>query len=446
MPTYDVSGNLKIIDSTSLLQIRTSGSIVMDGPIFLDFSGSGIQSITPVSGGCNITIVAGQSGANGTNGVIQWVEGTPSPRLRTTASIAITSDTIFAEEKASDINFYVSGTITTGSSADNVSVFGGTAIISGNLILGSPPEANPTNSFIEFKSTGDVLMPPTNALRVYTRSRALRQTLEIVGPAGIDSPLQPAFFTNSIFLWSPSNSNLSGSVLGWVLTPSGTITHPTTTAPGNQLNTIRRSRFAGAAAARTGAGIWTSHEVCFRPKHVGQGGWFFFARFGIPLVPTGSRCFVGIGAVAPSTPSNTIVATDISTSTDFIGVGWDRVDDVSGTWKIMYRDTVLTIGKTNANNVIGRSPLFCSGSVMDVTIFCPTKFNPLSASYVGVRLVEHVSGVNGVTKNVLADNVQINSPLPTEDTELRVHAVVHNGLGTSATQFDLNRLYLETDY
>ena len=63
----------------------------------------------------------------------QWIEGTPSPRLRTSASVAIGSGTSFAQNIGSNIFFYVSGNIGTNT---DISVFGGDTYISGNLIQG----------------------------------------------------------------------------------------------------------------------------------------------------------------------------------------------------------------------------------------------------------------------------------------------------------------------
>jgi len=63
-----------------------------------------------------------------------WFEGTPSPRLRTTASVAIGSGTGFAQDFGSNIFFYVSGSRagTTG-----ISVFGGDVLVSGAVDIRS---------------------------------------------------------------------------------------------------------------------------------------------------------------------------------------------------------------------------------------------------------------------------------------------------------------------
>lgn len=65
-----------------------------------------------------------------------WIEGSPSPRLRTTASVAL--HTSFAEEMGADVFFFVSGSIASGSATSRNTVFGGTLITSGNLGFRNP--------------------------------------------------------------------------------------------------------------------------------------------------------------------------------------------------------------------------------------------------------------------------------------------------------------------
>ena len=60
-----------------------------------------------------------------------WIEGSPSPRIRTSASVAIGSGTGFAQDFGTDVFFYVSGAKGTTSGK---SVFGGDVTVSGNLV------------------------------------------------------------------------------------------------------------------------------------------------------------------------------------------------------------------------------------------------------------------------------------------------------------------------
>lgn len=78
----------------------------------------------------NLTIIT--SSANYFSGT--WIDD--NNRLRTTASVAINTDGLFAQQYGSDVYFYVSGTLTSGSSSDRISVFGGSVRVSGVLAIG----------------------------------------------------------------------------------------------------------------------------------------------------------------------------------------------------------------------------------------------------------------------------------------------------------------------
>jgi hypothetical protein len=64
-----------------------------------------------------------------------WVD--ENNKLRTTASVAVSSLTEFAEDKGADVYFYVSGTFGSGSSGDKIALFGGDVKISGTLAVGT---------------------------------------------------------------------------------------------------------------------------------------------------------------------------------------------------------------------------------------------------------------------------------------------------------------------
>jgi hypothetical protein len=101
-----------------------------------------------------ITVIGGDLHVSGnissTAGVVgsQWIEGSTSPQLRTTASVAIGSGTVFAENVGTDVFFYVSGSVSSGSATDNVSVFGGSVRVSGVLTVGSASIRIDSNSVV----------------------------------------------------------------------------------------------------------------------------------------------------------------------------------------------------------------------------------------------------------------------------------------------------------
>jgi len=94
------------------------------------------RSITVFGGDVH---VSGSITSNG-GGTQQWVESSTSPRLRTTASVAIGSDSVFAENIDPSTNFYVSG-----SKYDNSKfvTIQGDAFFGGNIIQKSLQDAGP---------------------------------------------------------------------------------------------------------------------------------------------------------------------------------------------------------------------------------------------------------------------------------------------------------------
>lgn len=77
---------------------------------------------------------------NNTNYVMgSWIEGSPSPMLSTTASVAIGNNgsNMWASNVGQDVYFFVSGTLSSGSSGDKISVFGGSVRVSGALAVGA---------------------------------------------------------------------------------------------------------------------------------------------------------------------------------------------------------------------------------------------------------------------------------------------------------------------
>ena len=67
---------------------------------------------------------------------------------------------------------------------------------------------------------------PVAGLTVYPRTRAGRTLLDVVGPSGVDTPLQPALFGNRIAVWSPG-SGTAITAFGMTPTTAATLSHPT---------------------------------------------------------------------------------------------------------------------------------------------------------------------------------------------------------------------------
>lgn len=114
--------------SGSLQQVSLGVPYLLAGPnITINTSSIGQISITGSAGG-------------GSGGSGQWNELSPAPRLNTTGSVAIAGahgSTYAAQSAGTDVFFYVSGSIATGSllpaNSTSKAVFGGDTVVSGSL-------------------------------------------------------------------------------------------------------------------------------------------------------------------------------------------------------------------------------------------------------------------------------------------------------------------------
>lgn len=434
MPVFDVSGNLRVAgDKAGNIEVRDPlGNIVASNATFLHFSGSAVNSVVESGQGVIINILSGSGSPGGGVTASFWIDGTTQPRIRTTASVAISSENQFAETMGANVHFYVSGTIATGSnSSGRVSLFGGSIFTSGNLYIAGTANSQ---SFIEFKQeTGDPDAPATGRTRLYATNRAGRSLMETKGASGLDYILQPAIFNNFVAYAGP---NTTTTLLTWGtnFTTSGTVAHvaPSIATVSGIMGTTTNARFTPAAAIGNGAGVRTTNNVCWRGTYSGAGGWFVFIRFNV-FINGPSRMFAGLNSTANFLGHTT----DISASTNFIGIGWDRNDPLTGTWRIMRRDGSTYVTEEIPNMIRTKT----TGSLIDFICFAPP-----SGTYVHVEVKEHVSesGVGVVTRNRW--NQIYTSSLPTATSLMRVQAGIFTQTGSTTSNLFLNRMYIEKDY
>lgn len=158
LTTFDNSASYVVLGITNSL----ANERVLTPGLGLGYTDSGPAGALTLSasiiGGTNVTVdsVGNSIRINSTagGGSTQFVEGTPSPRLRTTASLAIGTDAVFAEDIGSNVVLFVSGTALTNAKS---AVFGGRVVISGNLSLG--------NTVIADTISGSIVGGSNNTLR-----------------------------------------------------------------------------------------------------------------------------------------------------------------------------------------------------------------------------------------------------------------------------------------
>lgn len=291
-----------------------------------------------------------------------------------------------------------------------------------------------TNKTLTTPSTNQILMadqasvstPASGNLSLYGRAYAGRMLPNSKGPSGLDFPMQPALFSNNVAIYFPATGTTAGTAIGWTFTSTGTVSHPAlaSTAP-QPMNSIRRTRWASATTANAIGGIFTAQTNTWRGNAAGLGGFFFYARFGQATNVNASRCFVGLSAASAG-----IVAGEPSATNDSIGIGYDAADASTGNWQLITRSTTAGT-KTD----LGTSAARNTTDIFDVYLFAPP-----NASSITVRVVNLSTGA------VVLDDSVVSTNLPTATAFLRAHAMCGPAASSTATQLELNRMYLESDY
>lgn len=282
---------------------------------------------------------------------------------------------------------------------------GGTSKRTTNTVLFTNPLFP---SYNQHTTTTDPSAPSDGTLRVYAKKVAQRHFLKIIGPAGLDTPLQPAIFQNRILLYVPSTGSTgTGSGTGWgpVWTSGGTVNHPTpsSTAPAIS-NQMRRTRYVNivtttnqtlgikAAAADT-LNYWIGNAA-------GLGGFFYAARFITELVAASTiRIFAGMTA-----SSSTYVVASDTVLNNTCGLWHDTTDPTSGANSFNFVTRATT---TTTKQSIALTSAIAAGNTYDFYMFCP----PNSATiYWRLDDIVNVATYEGNTGTTLPQNTAFMGP------------------------------------
>lgn len=261
---------------------------------------------------------------------------------------------------------------------------------------------------------------PADGLVIFDRNRAGRHIPSIVCPSGVDVALQPALFGNSIYMWLPGTGTTLGINFGTSFTARNSgigaeQAHPTKTST-NAMTSLNRATFSTGTTAKGASGIQSSAPVAWRGNAGGLGGFFFHSRFGIETLAADMRAFVGLSA------NNATMAADPSSWANTIGIGKGSADS---TWQIISRS-----GSAVTNTPTGIT--VTAGQILDFMAFAVP-----NGSKITVRVT------NAVTGNVLFDNTDLTTNLPTNTTFLYMQAHCQSVSGTTAKLLALNRMYCE---
>lgn len=268
--------------------------------------------------------------------------------------------------------------------------------------------------------TGPPALPATG-VRLYSRSRAGRRVVDLVGPSGVDVTLQPALFGNNVVMWIPNTGTTVALAFGsvWTARNSGTgaaQSHPNP-ASTNMLTSMRRGTFTTGTTVNGSSGTQGSFAQFWRGNAAGLGGFFFFARVGMETWGAGTQVLVGLSAL------NAALGGEPSVQNNTVAFGIDSTDT---NWQVWCRGTVTT--KTDTGLAAA------SGQLFDVTIFAAP-----NSSVITMRVTRLDSA------GVIVDNLEMTTNLPANTTFLYPHVQLRSTSGLTGKALCLNRIYVESD-
>lgn len=274
-------------------------------------------------------------------------------------------------------------------------------------------------TYVQKAITNEPSVAPVGTLRYYSKSIAGKMFPKIVGPAGIDTPLQNAFWQNNIVMWNPTTAT-AGSWLGSAGAGAGTYSTalPTTTS---LYTAMKRARWANIVTTVNQILGQRSTEAGFMlsPSNAGQGGFFFYARFGFDVWTDGSRAFAGMHT------STGVVTGNPSAHNNSVGFAVDDTD--AG---LIYFQTKAIGSATRVSTGF----TITSGKGYDVYITCLPGTNTYYWRIVDTNAGTEASGT-------------ATSTVPANNTMAMPGVLASNAALTPVTsiQLGLNRIYVESD-
>jgi hypothetical protein len=276
--------------------------------------------------------------------------------------------------------------------------------------------------------------PGADVMRLFARKTSGRMLPKWIGPSGVDTWMQPALFGNNVILYLPNTGTTAPINLGTPWATSATIAHPAPTAGiytqmkrTTSTNVITNTNIALGASSivSTAASFW-------RGNAAGQGGFFFFARFGIETLTAGSplatRLFVGLHSGTTS-----ILASDTVPAIGAIGL-WHDTTDGTDVINLLTKDST-----TATKNTLNGSPTtpYSTGQGYDFYMFAKP-----NDSVIYYRLDNLNTGAT------LSDS-SISTTIPLNTTFMGPVVGMSNGTANivaGTVGIGINRIYVESDH
>lgn len=269
---------------------------------------------------------------------------------------------------------------------------------------------------------------PAGTLELFQRNVGGRRLLAQVGPAGLDTTMQPFFGRNKVVTWSAAGNSTTITADGAAaLTATGTAT-AANVATTNIHTYMKRLDYLVTTASTSAVAGWRSTAAQFSVggAAAGLGGFHYVCRWGpaTGVATTTNRAFVGMA-------NSTSAPTDVqpSTITNICGMGWDAADT---NIQFMYRGTG-SINKVDLGSSFA-VPTSDRTSVYELAMFAkPGTTQELSYLVTDLGTGAQASGT-------------LTSNLPATSTLLAPRGWMSVGGTSSVIGIALMGLYIETDY
>jgi len=279
----------------------------------------------------------------------------------------------------------------------------------------------PTYILLDDQSTDP--SAPASGLKLYNRPLANRRLPRFIGPSGLDSALQPAFFANNVTMWLPGTGSTAAINFGTSWTVATTQATPAI-ANTNWMTQMKRATFTTTTTAANASGARTTSQICWIGSSAGQGGFFFAARLGILTYSSTMRIFCGLNTSANA------ISSDPSSVANSCGLSKDTGETV---WQML----TVSSGGTSQKTSSGRTTAAAGTTdVFDFYMFCKPNDTTIYFRFTDVT-----------TSTNLVNNVGQSTQIPANNVMFYAHCECQNvaGGGGSAVAIFLNKLYIESD-
>ena len=270
---------------------------------------------------------------------------------------------------------------------------------------------------------------PATGLTLFARAKA-RRLLNMLGPSGLDTPIQPALFANRVGRLTAINNSTAPSLSGLAVT----YLHNATATPAavamastNFYTSIVRVRMQTTAVAGVGCGVRSSTAQWFLSSTANMGGFFFVCRFGLNAITATNRGFIGLSATTAA------LSPTVNPSTLFnsMGLAWDSTD----TTQMYFQSSPAASAATRVALGTNFRPQVAATDYYEFRMFSPSGGGQ-TVNY-SIERLNDGSFAQGTFNTTAA--------MPALNLILAAHVHYSNGTTAAAGGVDLTSLYVETD-